>query len=102
MKICANKVPIANINRAKAFAKSKEDKYGIKYRPYKCPECYFFHLTTKNTNKKHRAKNTNKKHRGSKGNKLVRQRSKRRSNYRINKLPVETWESEGGYIPDVS
>lgn len=59
-----------------------EIKYGVRFRYYKCPDCSFYHIAT--IGKPRKIRLTSKQRRGL------------RRAYQRDKLPIESWENEGG------
>lgn len=78
---------------ADEFARIRAIKYQRKYATYKCEFCHFWHLTTQNPDRIRKVKN---KKGSSKGNPESIRQAKRRSSYRNKRLPIESWENEGG------
>jgi hypothetical protein len=74
-------------------AEEKTKKHGCSYRAYKCRQCHFWHLTTKQPDRVVKYKNKKGSTRGSK--QATRFRERRRV-YRKEILPLEVWENEGG------
>lgn len=100
-----DKIPIRSSTYAESLAKIKAEEWGLPTRVHPCKICHALHITTTRKGSGRfpwkGSRSTSKKNQNQPETmKMQRRRYKLRRKAR-ERLPIETWEDDGGFIPEV-